>query len=168
MERVFLSFSIRKLRQLEQRIQECLGRLSEEQAWTRLGPEQNAIGNLVLHLSGNVRQWLGMGVFGEPDNRQRDAEFAARGSATIVELQRLLHQVVANYTTQLEGMDGAQLRETTQVQHYKLTKLEAIYHVVEHFAEHTGQILLLTKALTAKDLGFYRHLRDGQHGEQTP
>jgi len=77
--RLFLDYSARKLRQATGRIEDCLGRLTEEQIWARGAESENAVGNLVLHLSGNVRQWLVAGVGGRPDTRHRDAEFSARG-----------------------------------------------------------------------------------------
>lgn len=168
MEAVFLEFSARKLRQLESRISACLTKLTDEQVWIRPGAEQNAIGNLVLHLCGNVRQWIGMGVLGEVDHRQRDAEFAALGGVSANDLRDRLSNVVTRYSRAIELLDGGMLLQTTSVQNYNVTKLEAIYHVVEHFAQHTGQILLLTKAITASDLGFYRHLDDSHHGQSTP
>jgi uncharacterized protein DUF1572 len=78
-EQLFLDYSVRKLRQLTGRIEDCLGRLTEEQIWARGAESENAVGNLVLHLSGNVRQWIVAAVGGRPDIRERDAEFGARG-----------------------------------------------------------------------------------------
>ena len=78
-DRLFLDYSARKLRQYAGRIEDCLGRLNEEQIWARGAESENAVGNLVLHLAGNVRQWIVAAVGGRPDIRQRDAEFAARG-----------------------------------------------------------------------------------------
>src|ERR1700722_16078190 len=75
---------------MRSRIQDCLGRLTPEQVWTRNSDNENAVGNLVLHLSGNVRQWIGSGVAGLPDNRQGDTEFDARGGTAGKELAELL------------------------------------------------------------------------------
>src|ERR1039457_5314172 len=82
----FLDHSAGKLRNYTERIETCLGELNEEQVWARGGENENAIGNLVLHLCGNVRQWIVAGVGGRPDVRERDAEFAARGGPGIPEL----------------------------------------------------------------------------------
>lgn len=166
--RLFIDYSIRKLRQYEERIGECLSRLSEEQVWDRTNEESNAVGNLVLHLSGNVRQWIGSGVAGRADERKRDAEFAARGEVGIAELREKLRQVIAEATGDLEGLGESELLEKMTVQSYTLTKLEGIYHVVEHFSGHANQIALLTKAYTNRALGFYTFIGTQGHGEKTP
>jgi uncharacterized damage-inducible protein DinB len=154
----FLEFSARKLRQLLSRIHTCLEKLDETQIWLRAADNSNSIGNLCLHLSGNVRQWILHGIGRQPDHRQRDAEFAARGGVTKDELWQRLSGPVQDAVTVLEHLPPEQLPETVRPQNYEVSTLEAVYHVVEHFAEHTGQILYATKALTGEDLGFYRHL----------
>jgi len=157
-EQVFLEFSIAKLRQFLSRIHACLERLDEEQLWRRANESSNSIANLCLHLAGNVRQWLIHGVGGAPDVRQRDAEFAARGGAGREQLAAMLDQTVAEACGILERLPPEQLLRVIRPQNYEVTVLEAIYHVVEHFSGHTGQIIAATKAMTGADLGFYRHL----------
>ena len=78
-EQAFLKYSADQLLTFSGRIEDCLGRLTAEQIWTRNSENQNAVGNLVLHLCGNVRQWIIGGIGGRPDIRDRDSEFAARG-----------------------------------------------------------------------------------------
>ena len=166
---LFLDYSARKLRQLTGRIEECLGRLTEDQIWTRGADSENAVGNLLLHLSGNVRQWIVSGVGSRPDIRQRDAEFAARGGQPASELVAHLRGVIDEAAAVLETLPPERLTEHITVQHYHVTVLEAVYHVVEHFSGHTGQIIYATKLLTGEDLGFHRHLRTtAAHAEQTP
>jgi uncharacterized damage-inducible protein DinB len=169
LDRVFLDFSARKLRQLAERIDDCLAKLTPEQVWTRGGDEQNAIGNLVLHLCGNLRQWIGFGVAGKPDIRVRDREFAARGDIEVAELRERLKTAVEETVAALGAVTTVRLGETTNVQAYEITVLENIYHVVEHFSYHTGQIIFATKLLTHSDLAFYGHLKKpGAHTETTP
>lgn len=166
---LFLDFSVRKIEQLFGRIRESVARLSPEQVWTRGSDQENAIGNLLLHLSGNLRQWIISGIGGQPDNRVRDAEFAARGEIAPAELIARLEQTVSEAAAVIRGVSAQRLTETYQPQSYKVTVLEGIYHVVEHFAQHTGQILFATKLLTGQDLGFYKHLnRPATHSEKTP
>ncbi|MCW5981615.1 MAG: DUF1572 family protein [Bryobacteraceae bacterium] len=169
-ERIFLAYSAAKLKQLSGRIAACLDRLSYEQVWARGGESENAVGNLTLHLCGNVRQWIGTGVAGRPDVRVRDREFRARGDIQPAELRERLEGVAAEAAAIIEGLAPERLTETVVIQNYSLTILEAIYHVVEHFAQHAGQILFATKQLTGEDLGFYRHLASGAapHSETTP
>ena len=168
MEQLFLSFSADKLRQLESRIEQCLDRLSPEQIWWRSSEENNSIGNLVLHLTGNVRQWILSAVGGAPDTRERDAEFAARSQANLREVRSRLADTVAQASMLIEGLPAERLAARIQVQGYEKTVLEAIYHVVGHFAEHTGQIIYITKTLRKEDLGFYKHLSAAAHTEKTP
>lgn len=168
-ERLFLDYSIRKLRQQAGRIEDCLGRLSEEEVWARGADNENAVGNLVLHLSGNVRQWIVSGVGGRPDVRQRDAEFAARGGIAGAGLAAHLRAVIGEAAAVLEALAPDRLAERLTVQDYPVTVLEAVYHVVEHFSGHAGQIIYATKLLTGEDLGFHRHLKTtAAHTVQTP
>jgi uncharacterized damage-inducible protein DinB len=158
-EGIFITFSAEKLEQLHGRIQDCLVRLTPEQIWARTSENENAVGNLVLHLSGNVRQWIGSGVGGLADNRLRDTEFDARGGMAPLELAELLKTRVAEAAAIIREVPAGRLTERITPQGYDVTVLEAIAHVVEHFSQHTGQIILLTKILTGKDLAYYQHLR---------
>jgi len=167
-DRLFLEFSAKKLGQLAGRITECLGRLSEEQVWARGSDNENAVGNLVLHLCGNLRQWIGFGVAGKPDIRVRDQEFAARGGITVAELSERLKATVQEVADTLKNLPTERLVQRTKIQSYEILVLEAIFHVVEHFAQHTGQIIFATKMLTGDDLGFYKHLGKPAHQEKTP
>ena len=167
-DQVFVEFSSRKLLQLTERIGVCLSKLSDEQVWARGSENANAIGNLVLHLCGNVRQWICHGVGGAPDMRQRDEEFNARGGVPVAELQSRLQGVVNEAVAVINALTPADLETITHVQKYDITKCEAIYHVVEHFSQHTGQIIFATKFLTGEELGFYTHLKNPSHGEKTP
>jgi uncharacterized damage-inducible protein DinB len=157
-EETFLKFSADKMEQLHGRIQDCLARLTPEQVWTRNSDNENAVGNLVLHLSGNVRQWIGSGVAGLPDNRQRETEFDARGGTAVNELAELLKTRVADAAGIIRALPFARLTERITPQGHDVTVLEAIAHVVEHFSMHTGQVIFLTKLLTGQDLAYYQHL----------
>jgi len=168
-DRLFLDYSARKLRQLNGRIEDCLGRLTQEQIWARGAESENAVGNLALHLSGNVRQWIVAGVGGQTDIRQRDAEFAARGGLAASALAGHLRGIVEEAADVIETLTPERLAERLVVQKYQVTVLEAIYHVVEHFSGHTGQIIYATKLLTGEDLGYHRYLKStAAHAEQTP
>ncbi len=161
-ESEFLKVSTVTLHQLCGRIEGCVAKLTPVQVWTRGGDNQNAIGNLILHLSGNVRQWILSGVGGAKDVRERDAEFAALGGdgrLEPVELVSRLRATVKEAEEVIRGLSKEQLLERITVQGYAVTKLEAVFHVVEHFSGHTFQIIFATKMLTNQDLGFYAHLR---------
>ena len=140
------------------RIDTCVEKLTPEQVWLRASTNQNAIGNLLLHLNGNVRQWLLHGVGGQPDVRDRDAEFAAEGGARAADLLARLRITVEEAAVLFRALPHQRLMERFRVQGYEVTVLAAIYHVVEHFAGHTFQIMYATKLFTGEDLGFYAHL----------
>jgi uncharacterized damage-inducible protein DinB len=167
-ERIFLDFSARKLRQLMSRIRSCAGRLTSEQVWARGGENENAAGNLMLHLAGNVRQWIVSGVGGKPDVRVRDREFSARGGISKDDLLERLEAAVEDAIQVIEALPPERLAERIVVQKYDVTVLEAIAHVVEHFAMHTGQIIFATKMCSGEDLGFYRHLSAPPQQDRTP
>ena len=169
MERAFIEFSIEKLQQLAGRIEVCLDRLNEDQIWMRQADAQNAIGNLVLHLCGNVRQWIISSIGGAPDTRERDAEFAARGGMPAADLKARLRSTIDEASITLLGLAPERLSQVVKIQDYERTTMVAIYHVVEHFSHHAGQIIFATKLFTGEDLGFYRHLQDPRsHTEKTP
>jgi len=155
-EGAFLDFSVKKLRQLGSRIEACLEKLDDDQIWLRGSENANAVGNLCLHLAGNMRQWIMHGVGGVPDVRTRDREFAARGGMTKQELRERLFSTLDEAVAVIESQKN--LLRTVRPQTYEVTVLDAIYHVVEHFAQHAAQIIYATKAFTGEDLGFYRHL----------
>jgi uncharacterized damage-inducible protein DinB len=137
------------------KIRACLELLSEEDVWWR-GPEtNNSVGNLLLHLSGNVRQWIVSSIGGEKDRRNRPAEFAARGSSTKQALLQQLEETLHEAGETLARFDVSRLTERRTIQGMDVTCLEAIFHVVEHFSGHTGQIIYITKLRTGKDLKFY-------------
>jgi uncharacterized damage-inducible protein DinB len=167
LDRLFLGFSMAKLNQLTARIMDCLGRLQEDQIWARGSENENAVGNLVLHLCGNLRQWILTGIGGVPDVRVREREFAARGGANASQLADDLRTTVVEAVGILDGLTAGRLCDPLRIQAYDTTVLEAIYHVVEHFAQHTGQIIYATKLATGADLGYTR-LRRPSHNQQTP
>lgn len=137
------------------KIERCIELLNDEQIWWRPNAESNSIGNLVLHLSGNARQWIVCGLGEAADQRNRDAEFAQREVITRDELLTRIKQTIADVDATLADFDPDRLLEKRRIQGYDVTALEAILHVVEHFSMHTGQIILLTKQLTAQDMHFY-------------
>jgi len=168
-ESEFLRYSSSKLDQSCERIEVCVGMLTPEQVWARGSEPQNAIGNLLLHLTGNLNQWILTGIAGAPDTRDRDAEFTARDSASPAELTRGLRETLDAALAVIRTLPPQRLTERTFIQGHHVTILEAIYHVVEHFSGHTGQIILLTKAYTNHDLGFYSYLtQPGAAGTKTP
>ena len=146
------------------KIETAIRPLTTEQLWWRANDASNSIGNLMLHLAGNVRQWIVGGV-GQGDlTRDRAREFATREMMPASALLAVLTDAVeasCAVLEKVEGLDPAVLLEPREIQRFQTTVLGAIYHAVEHFSMHTGQIILLAKMQTGRDAGFYRLRPDG-------
>ncbi|HXJ95703.1 MAG TPA: DUF1572 family protein [Terriglobia bacterium] len=138
------------------RIERCFDLLSPEQIWWRPNPASNSAGNLALHLAGNVRQWIVSAVGGAPDARQRDQEFAERGPLPDPELVKVLRVSVRDACRVLRRLSAVELARIYTIQGLQVTGLNAIFHVVEHFAFHTGQIIFISKQQLRRDLDFTR------------
>lgn len=137
------------------KIERCLGELTDEEVWWRANAESNSIGNLALHLAGNARQWIVCGVGGAVDHRVRQQEFDERSVIPREELLARLKETLAEVDDVLARLDVERILERREIQGYEVSLLEAIFHVVEHFSMHTGQIILITKMLRSVDLKFY-------------
>jgi len=149
-----------RLRLLEEsipRIKQCLVELSIEQIWHRPNDNSNAVGNLVLHLCGNVRQYLISSIGSKVDTRERQKEFDARDiskDALLKEIEILaieIEQAIPFITNQ-------ELERQRSVQGFEMTGLSIVVHVIEHFSYHTGQIAYFTKMVKDMDLKFYGDL----------
>jgi uncharacterized damage-inducible protein DinB len=137
------------------KIERCVGLLTDEQIWWRANSASNSIGNLLLHLSGNVRQWIVVGLGGAEDQRDRDAEFAQRDVIPRDELLTRLRDTLREADQTLGNFDDERLLDQFTIQGTETSALAAIMHVVEHFSMHTGQIILLAKMFAEVDLEFY-------------
>src|SRR6266540_1915519 len=131
------------------KIASAVDALDDEQVWRRPNESSNGVGNLLLHMSGNVRQWIISGVGGAEDTRDRASEFAARGSVSKTELMELMKATLD------EANSDAPLQQVCRAQAYEVTVFDAIFHVVEHFSYHTGQIIFAAKWLTEGQVSFY-------------
>jgi len=155
----FLRFSRHKL--LDEywpRLRSSVESLSDEQVWWRPNEASNSIGNLMLHLNGNVGQWLVSSFRGLEDARNRPAEFSERQSIPAKTLLAKLGATLNEASDVLASLTEADLLTTLHIQGYTVTGLQAVYQVVEHFALHYGQIVYVTKLVRGEDLGFYREL----------
>lgn len=155
--KAFLEESRRYLvREYAVKIRLSLEQLSDEDLWWRPNEQSNGIGNLLLHLAGNIRQWIVSGVGGAQDTRHRQAEFDERGPLPRAEVLRRFESALGDTDRVLAGLDPVVLTQDRKIQGRDTNVLGAIYHVVEHFGMHTGQILYITKLRTGRDLAFYR------------
>jgi uncharacterized damage-inducible protein DinB len=129
--------------------------LPEDALWWRPNDQSNSVGNLLLHLAGNVRQWMVSGVGGAPDIRHRAAEFAAEFGPSRAELLAALNRVFDDVARVLDGLTPEALLERRTIQGRDITVLDAIFICVEHFSMHLGQIILLAKLRTPGAVQFY-------------
>lgn len=136
----------------------CLEEMPEDDIWWRPNEQSNSAGNLILHLCGNMRQWIVNTMAAGTFERDRDAEFASRGPVPKDELIANISAAVSEVESVLLTLPGDGLLKRYPIQTYTTSGLQAIYHVVEHFSYHLGQILYIFKMRTGKDPGFYRHL----------
>lgn len=134
------------------KIERCLDRLDDADVWWRPNEASNSIGNLVLHLCGNVTMWILGGVGRLPFERNRQQEFDERHHISSEELRGRLRQVVKDAVEVVRRVSSEELITRRRIQGYDVSVLEAVYHVVEHFAMHTGQIIVISKARAGIDL----------------
>ena len=147
--------SIRRLREGQERIRFCVQHLSDEQIWHRPNAHVVSVGNLVLHLCGNVGQWINSTLGNRPDHRQRDDEFNETGPMDKRELRERLDSTLAFAYDVIGGLSEADLARTWNVQGFTESGVAIVLHVVEHFSYHVGQITLHTKLLLDIDTGYY-------------
>jgi hypothetical protein len=152
----FLEFAGRRLTMSEADILSCVGMLTEEQMWRRGGDHENSVANLLLHLAGNMRQWILHGIAGHPDVRERDAEFSLEPTLSSAEARAVFVETMAESRKVIAELPPARLLEIIDPQPTgtwrHLTILEGIFQVVGHVQLHAGQIIVLTKQMAAKDL----------------
>jgi len=137
------------------KILQCLDTLSDDDIWWRPNRESNSVGNLLLHLAGNVRQWIVHGLGGETDIRDRPAEFREPGPIPKPQLLAQLEDALYDAVRVLKQFDVSQIEAPRKIQGFDVTGLTALFHVVEHFSYHLGQIAYITKTRKAVDLKFY-------------
>jgi uncharacterized damage-inducible protein DinB len=145
MQEEFVRTGTECLEDFRRRIEACVDRLSEAQTWWRPNPAVNSVGNLLLHLHGNLSQWVLAGLGGAAYERQRTAEFTADRSAPKAELLEGLHAVVEQCGVVIRGLTPDELLRRRVIQGYDADGIYVVMHVIEHMSYHTGQIVQLTK-----------------------
>jgi hypothetical protein len=142
----------RLMQQYWPRVERCVSELSEEEVWWRQHETNNSVGNLVLHLTGNLGQFVLAGIGGQDDKRNKEKEFSERTSIPKEALLRGLKEALTASDVTLSHLDVSRLLDKTTIQGRERRVFEAMAVVVEHFALHTGQIIYITKLKTGKDL----------------
>ena len=144
------------------KIEKCLDDLEDKDIWLRPNEASNSIGNQILHLCGNITQYIIAGFGFEKDLRDRDREFHVRGGMSKSELFGRLFGVVQRAKKVIGDLEPDTLQKIRSVQGFNLSGIGIVIHVVEHFSYHTGQIVFWTKLMKNLDLGFYRDLNLNQ------
>jgi uncharacterized damage-inducible protein DinB len=154
----FLGQSIYRITENTPKIISSLNELTEEQVWDKPNEISNSIGNLILHLCGNISQYILSALDLQPDKRERDKEFSTKGGFDKNLLTVKLAATVDQAVRIIENMDETRLMKKYSVQGFQLSGVGIIVHVTEHYSYHTGQIIYRAKQITAKDPGFYKHV----------
>jgi len=136
-------------------IKKSLAEISEEEVWQKPNPSLNSIGNLILHLGGNISQYIISSLGETEDIRKRDVEFATVDGLNKAELLEKLEDVVDTAKRVIFDATLNQLVKMRSVQGFSLSGVGIILHAVEHYSYHTGQIAFWVKQLKNEDLGFY-------------
>lgn len=148
-----------KLRLIEEsvpRIKKCLDQLTDNEIWYRPNQETVSVGNLILHLCGNVRQWILSGLGNAIDSRERQAEFDTAGPLPKEKLLTDLDELMEQVSNLLDQLTVKDLTSIKKVQGFEFTGLGILIHVVEHFSYHVGQITYFVKSNKNIDLGYYK------------
>jgi uncharacterized damage-inducible protein DinB len=151
----FIAQSIYRIKRSTLGIEKSFLLLKEEDIWKRPNSASNSIGNLILHLCGNITQYAISSLGGNPDNRVRDLEFSTTSGYTKKELLAKLQAVAKEASAIIQNASEEELLRVRSVQGFDYSGIAIIVHVVEHYSYHTGQIAFWTKILKDKDLGFY-------------
>ncbi len=139
--------AIHELNDAFEKIQHCISQLSEEQVWWRAQPALNSIGNLLLHLAGNVTQWIVCGVGGADDHRDRPAEFSARGGIAKHDLLTRLQDALAAAGAAIKGRPADELAKVRRIQGHDVSGVGAIFHSMSHFRGHTQEIVRISREI---------------------
>ncbi len=154
-QKEFIEQSIYRIEESTKRVIKCLQEIDEEEIWIPPNDNSNSIGNLILHLCGNIRQYIISGLGEAEDIRVRAQEFTTKTGFTKAELLNQLSTTTSGAIRIIKESDDYKLTRIYSVQGFQLSGIGIIIHVTEHYSYHTGQIAFWTKQLKNKDLRFY-------------
>ncbi len=154
----FMDNAIYRMEESLRMIAKSTAILTEEELWKKPNDASNSIGTIVIHLKGNITQYILSGLGAKEDLRQRDLEFSVSYNYSAKELNQQLRKLLDEVKIVLHDLNANELTKTYYVQGFKLSGLGIILHVVEHLSYHTGQIAFWIKVMKNKDLGFYEGL----------
>jgi uncharacterized damage-inducible protein DinB len=151
----FIDQTLKTIDENTSKIKACMKQLGEKDIWFRHNEHVNSIGNIILHLCGNIRQWIISSLGGAPDIRERDLEFSTAGGFTNAELTAKWQDTIREAITIIAQASPENLLRRRVVQGSSISGIGIIIHVTEHYSYHTGQIIFLTKLYKNMDMGFY-------------
>lgn len=151
----FVENAIYRMNESTRMIKKTFEELSESDIWRKPNNSSNSIGNLILHLCGNIGQYIIASLGENPDTRERDLEFSTADGLAKAELLQQLIKTVETAKSTIENATTEQLLKKRMVQGFEFSGIGVVIHAVEHYSYHTGQIAFWTKLLKDKDLGFY-------------
>jgi len=151
----FIQQSISHFEENTPKIEACLNQLTEDELWQRPNASSNSTGNIMLHLCGNITQYVLSGLGNIEDKRERDKEFTSTRVLQKEDLLNKLKATVGSAVKIMRSLKDDDMLQKHSVQGRDLSAIGIIIHVVEHYSYHTGQIIYWTKLIRDKDLGFY-------------
>ncbi|MEL6941518.1 MAG: DinB family protein [Bacteroidota bacterium] len=140
------------------RLEKCLAQLTEAEIWQRPNENSNSIGNITLHLCGNLRQWVVAGLGKAEDIRQRQQEFDERGPLPTKLLLEKMHETMMDVQSVLDKVSTEDLLAMHQVQGFQESGIAILVHVTEHYSYHVGQMTYFVKAIKDMDIGYYANV----------
>lgn len=151
----FIDQSLKSIDENTSKIKTCMNQLDEKDIWFRHNEHVNSVGNIILHLCGNIRQYIISSLGGAQDIRERDLEFSTSGGFTNAELTAKWQDTIREAKTIIDRSSPENLLRHRMVQGAEHSGISIIVHVTEHYSYHTGQIIFLTKLYRNMDMGFY-------------
>jgi hypothetical protein len=161
----FTRQAIKRINENTEKIRTCVDQFEEKDAWRSPNENLNSVGNLILHLCGNIRQHIISALGGVKDTRMRDLEFSTKGGLTKEELMSKLVETIDEATGVIAKMKIEDLLMIRKSQGMLHSGVDSILHVTEHYSYHTGQIIFLTKLFKNVDMGFYAGIDLNKHNE---
>tara|TARA_R110002072_G_scaffold100188_1_gene220567 strand:+ start:305 stop:817 length:513 start_codon:yes stop_codon:yes gene_type:complete len=148
------------------RIYKCLSLIDEKQLWDSPNSNIPSIGNLILHICGNTRQWILSGMLALPDSRNREDEFKTHDSTSKIDLIGFMENLRIELDIEFPNLRNEILSKKVVIQGFKVSGYSAIIHVIEHFSYHTGQITLLTKLHSNQETNYYSDSNLNENNQQ--
>lgn len=161
----FIGENLRRIDENTKKLSACLDEFAEPDIWKRPNQHSNSVGNIILHLCGNIRQYAISSLGNIKDVRERDKEFSTEGGYTKTELLKKLTETIEEAKNIIQNASEKELLRKRKVQGYLHSGVGIVVHITEHYSYHTGQIIFWTKLLKDKDLGFYAGVNLNERNE---